>query len=84
MAELLPCPFCGSEAHFITTSNISTHTGVGFNYIIECSVCKCTPIQKAKEMNVYLGKNGDIKITDASDTVRRNMIVEWNHRTPQK
>ena len=84
MAELLPCPFCGGEAHFITTSNNSNHTGVGFGYIIACSKCKCTPIQKAKEMNVYLDKKGEIKITEASESVRRNMIVEWNTRTPQK
>ena len=84
MAELLPCPFCGSEAHFIKTSNISTHTGVGFDYIIACSKCKCTPIQKAKEMNVYLDKKGEIKITEASESVKQNMIAEWNTRTPKE
>jgi hypothetical protein len=82
--ELLPCPFCGSEAHFIKTSNISTHTGVGFVYIIACSKCKCTPIQKANEMYIQLDKDGELKITSASEIVRQNMIDEWNTRTPKE
>lgn len=80
MPELLPCPFCGGEAHFIKISNISTHMGVGFDYIIACSECKCTPIQKAKEMNIWLDKNGEVKMTEASAVVRQNMIDEWNTR----
>ena len=84
MAELKPCPFCGSEAHFIKINNISSHTGVGFGYIIECSKCKCTPIEKAKEMNIQLDKDGEIKITAASEIEKQNMIDEWNTRTPKE
>ena len=83
-SELLHCPFCGGEAEFITVSNNSKHTGVGFNYIIACSKCNCTPIQKSQELNVFLDKNGELKITDASVVNKRNMIDEWNTRTPQK
>ena len=83
MRELKKCPFCGGEAEFITVSNNSNHTGVGFNYIIACSKCNCTPIQKSQELNVFLDKNGELKITDASVVNKRNMIDEWNIRIPQ-
>ena len=84
MAELLPCPFCGGKAHFITISNNSSRDDVGFSYIIECSKCKCTPIQKAKEMKIWLDKNGEAKMTEASAVVRQKMIDEWNTRTPKE
>lgn len=80
MDKLKPCPFCGAEAEFTTVSNNSNHTGVGFNYIIACSKCNCTPIQKSQGLNVFLDKNGELKITDASVVNKLNMIDEWNTR----
>ena len=81
MEELKPCPFCGGEAEFTTVSNNSTHIGVGCSYIIACSKCKCTPIQKSQNLNVFLDKNGELKITEVSVVNKRNMINEWNTRT---
>jgi hypothetical protein len=72
------------KAEFITVSNNSNHTGVGFDYIIDCSKCKCTPIQKSQELNVFLDENGELKITDASVVNKRNMIDEWNTRTQKE
>lgn len=84
MAELLPCPFCGGTAHFITISNKSNHSGVGFSYIIRCSNCKCTPMQEEKEMRLWLDNCGQVRMTEASETILQNAIAEWNTRTPQK
>lgn len=81
--RLKPCPFCRGEAHFITTSNNSNHNGVGFGYIIACSICKCTPIQKAKELVVFLNQTGEVQITDASKVVMEHMIDEWNRRATE-
>lgn len=82
--KLKTCPFCGGEAHFITKSNKVSHTGVGFYYIIACSKCGCTPIQKEQEINFYLDNNGEVKITDGSEVFKQNMIDEWNRRTEVK
>ena len=81
MAELKPCPFCGGTAQFLTTGNESSNSGVGFSYIIRCSNCKCTPIQKEKEMHLWLDNCGQVRITEVSETVRKQAIVEWNTRT---
>ena len=78
---LKPCPFCGGKAEFITIHNKSNHTSVGFNYTIACSSCSCTPIRLAGEMNVFLDKDGEVKITEASAIKKQNMIAKWNTRT---
>ena len=84
MAELLPCPFCGGTAHFITRNNKSNHSGVGFSYIIMCSNCKCTPIQQERAMHLWLDNSGQVRMTDASEIVMQNTIDEWNTRTPKE
>lgn len=78
--ELKPCPFCGGEAHFIPTRQISTSIGVGFSYIIACSKCNCTPMQKEKDLYIYLSKDGKIKIDSGSNIGMQNAIKDWNTR----
>lgn len=82
--KLKPCPFCGGKARFITKSNKSSYTGVGFYYIIACSMCNCTPIQKEQDMNFFLDENGEVKITEGSEVFKQNMIDTWNTRTEVK
>ena len=84
MSELLPCPFCGGKAIFVVKSNISNHQGVGFDYNIECSSCGCSPTKKNAEMHIFLNKDGEVKITDASIVTRNSMIEAWNTRTPKE
>lgn len=84
MSELKPCPFCGGKAEFVVKGNISNHCGVAFTYVIACSKCKCTPMSKSSEMHIYLDKNGEIKMTGASDVTKQCMIDEWNTRVNEK
>ena len=78
--KLKSCPFCGGEAHFVTKSNICNNAGVGFSYIIECSACQCTPIQTARTISIWLARNGEIKITETSKSIMKQMVDEWNTR----
>lgn len=84
MAKLLPCPFCGGEAEFITQSNISNSYGVGFSYIIACSNCECTPIRSSEEIYMSFDKNGEIVVNKASKETRQEMINTWNTRIPKE
>ena len=84
MAELLPCPFCGGTAHFITINNSSSKSGVCFSYIIRCSNCKCTPMQKEAEMHLWLDNCGQVRMTEASEQTLQSTIDGWNTRTQQK
>ena len=80
MNELLPCPFCGGEAHVHTTNKYATGITCGFTYIIECSECGCTPIEKPKNMNVWLDKSGVVQVESAGETVFNEMVKVWNTR----
>lgn len=84
MIKLKPCPFCGGEAIFVVNSNISSKHCVGFNYYIKCSSCGCTPIKKDAEMDIFLDRDGEVKITDVCIVARESMIAVWNTRAGER
>lgn len=76
MEKLKPCPFCGGKAVFFAESNRSSHTDVGFEFSIKCTVCNVkSPFKYA--VSFHLNENGEIHPT----TDKRNKAIEeWNRR----
>ena len=72
--KLKPCPFCGGKAKFRTILNYSSHSNVGFDFVIECVKCK-TSYSKTYTIRFELGNNGEIKpILDG----REIALQAWN------
>lgn len=84
MDELKLCPFCGGKAKFTTKGYINSHHTVGFNCVIECANCGCSPIAKTQDLTFRLLENGAIEMTDASIVAMKNMIYIWNQRSLPK
>ena len=75
--KLKPFPFCGGKAKFRTILNYSSHSNVGFDFVIECVKCK-TSYSKTYTIRFELGNNGEIKpILDG----REIALQAWNRRT---
>lgn len=77
MSELKPCPFCGGRAVFTTKSNNSSHTCVGFDFAIECSVCHTIPPKASDSVTFRLSDSGMIVTIDDG---RGKAIDAWNRR----
>lgn len=79
--ELKPCPFCGGKARFIAKGVESGNNTIGYNCVIECSKCGCSPYKKAHTLYVTLRENGEIELTEAGNIERKNLIFMWNQRS---
>lgn len=77
--ELKPCPFCGGEAKFYTTSNKSSHHSIGFSFEIKCSKCALR-FPQSFNIELYLTENGEIKIVPGFENVINHATEEWNRR----
>ena len=83
--KLKPCPFCGGEAIFSISSNISTHTKVAYEYTIKCSQCGCTPIKQKEVLEICMCPHtGELYATGESQVKQSRMVGDWNTRTQQK
>lgn len=78
--KLKPCPFCGGEAVYVTSSNNSSHCCVGFDFEVKCKECK-VGIPGRYEMKFYLGENGELKILADE---RPKAAERWNRRGKPK
>lgn len=74
--KLKPCPFCGGQARFKTTTYGEDCSGVFFRFKIECRECKmATP--KVYNLSLMLGADGET----IPQTDERNIAIEkWNNR----
>ena len=77
MAELKPCPFCGSRAVFKTTEYKSSHTCVGFSFAIECAKCHTRPPNTREKVTFGISDTGEIVTIDDG---RGKAIEAWNMR----
>lgn len=76
MLEIKRCPFCGGKAEFLTKSNTSSHTDVGFEFVIRCAECK---IESSRTCRVHFHLNNDGEIKPTTD--QRNKAIDfWNKR----
>ena len=83
--KLKDCPFCGGEAIFKITANISNHTTVGYHYSIVCSKCGCTPFSKDTQMEICMSqKDGSLYPTGVSQVRQQKLVDEWNTRTQKE
>lgn len=74
--NLLPCPFCGGKAAFVTKSNSSSHHGVGFCFEIECEDCGAK-LPKQYKVEFSLTDSGGINpLLDE----RKRAADDWNQR----
>ena len=73
---LLPCPFCGGTAVFVTKGNSSTHHSFGCIFEIECKDCG-VKLPKQYQSDFYLTDDG--RINGLNDT-RADAVKEWNRR----
>lgn len=73
-AELLPCPFCGSEA-ILSQSTMDERSGYNIVYTIGCGTCGAIMQGRSR-----YDKNG--WIDDPRFEGRAALIAAWNIRTP--
>lgn len=74
--KLKPCPFCGGEAFFVTSKNLSSHHGVGFEFEIKCGGCK-VELNKLYRLDFVLSESGEINILNDE---RSQAVKNWNRR----
>ena len=69
MAELLPCPFCGSDdiACIVTFSYVEIH----------CRKCKATILR-----SLAMGKYDCLQ--DSEENIKPVAVKAWNTRTPKE
>ena len=75
--NLLPCPFCGGEAEFVTDTSGYQNDNRIIGFHIRCKDCKIE-YPKRYEIRFHLGGHGGI-VTDVDE--RDIALEEWNRRT---
>ena len=84
MNELKPCPFCGGKAVFQTKGKGIGVSDLYVDYIITCSVCGATPIDKPKRISVFLDANGNLVPSAVSEANKELAIEKWNERKEEE
>lgn len=74
--ELKPCPFCGSEAFFLTVSN----NEIPMQFKIKCKKCG-VEYPQIYECETYLDAYGNIHTIKDE---RAQAIADWNQRADEK
>lgn len=77
MAELKPCPFCGSKASFFTMLTIERGSTRGWTFGICCEECNATTPRTDYRLEVRLNDAGEI---DAIIDERLVATETWNRR----
>ncbi len=75
--NLLPCPFCGGEAEFVTDTSGYKNDSRIIGFRIRCKNCNIE-YPKRYEIRLRLGKRGEI-VTDIDE--RKSALEAWNSRT---
>lgn len=77
MAELKPCPFCGSEAKFMVEYGYKTINSRGWEFAIKCTKCGTSTPKTDYRVECDLTGAGAISIVEDD---RREAIEAWNRR----
>ena len=82
MAELKPCPFCGST-DIRYSLKITGRFDVRYHASMYCNKCHCYGARTLTESvshNDYKGRSS----IERDETIRQKAVEAWNRRTPQK
>lgn len=78
MNELKPCPFCGGEAKFFTTTFSQKGESRGWGFGIFCTRCNVKTPKSDYKVEISFCSNGEIKQTLDE---RAKAVEAWNGRT---
>ena len=79
MAELLPCPFCGSEEIYAEVSYATKE----FRIYCAASDCDCVAEMRLSFSDAGLDEGSIIDFKEMT-TIIQQMIELWNTRTPKE
>lgn len=76
MIKLEKCPFCGGEAIFYITGEVTKHFEIGFGFKIKCTRCGIT-FPTAGKVSLTLEDSGTLRYTEDN---RLELASKWNSR----